>query len=193
MGLPLGVLFANAYMGFIEQRVFSKIPQLSTYRRYIDDTFVITATREELDVLRHTFEECSVLWFTCEHPEESTLPFLDVKVEQSGDRFCTSVYRKPTNIGLCLNGDSECPTKFKSSVIGSYTRRTLTHCSSWDAVHHELDFVSQQLVNNEYFNKDSQRITRRALDQWYIQENRSDDGGNKIKLFYRNFMHSNYK
>ena len=100
MGSPLGVLFANAYMGFVEQMVFDRIPQPSTYLRYIDNTFVVTATREELDVLRRTFEECSVLRFTCEHPEESTLPFLDVKVEQSGDRFHTSVYHKPTNIGF---------------------------------------------------------------------------------------------
>ena len=60
--------------------------------------------------------------------------------------------------------DSECPTKFKSSVIGSYTIRALTHCSSWDAVDRELEFISQQLVNNGYSNKDIQRITRRALD-----------------------------
>ena len=37
------------------------------------------------------------------------------------------------------------------------------------------------------------RMKRKALHQWYTQENRSDDGGNKIKLFYRNFMHSNYQ
>ena len=36
-------------------------------------------------------------------------------------------------------------------------------------------------------------MKRKAADQWYTQENRSDDGGNEIKLFYRNFMHSNYK
>ena len=36
-------------------------------------------------------------------------------------------------------------------------------------------------------------MKRKALDQWCTQENSSDGGGNKIKLFYRNFMHSNYK
>ena len=90
-------------------------------------------------------------------------------------------------------GDSECPAKFKSSVIGSYTRHALTHCSTWDTVRRELDFVSQQLVNNGYSNKDIQRMKRKPFGQWYTQESRSDDGGNKIKLFYRNFMHSNYK
>ena len=193
MGSPLGVLFANTYMGFVEQRVFQLIPQPTIYRRYIDDTFVVATTREALELLQQTFVQCSVLRFTCEFPQEDTLPFLDVRITQNRDRLSTTVYRKPTNIGLCLNGDSECPTKFKSSVIYAYVRRALTHCSTWSEVHKELDFVAQQLVNNGYSNKDIQRVTRRVLDQWYSQPDRPDDGGRKIKVFYRNFMHPNYK
>ena len=68
--------------------------------------------------------------------------------------FTTKVYRKPTNIGLCLNGHSECPEKYKSSVIAAYMKRAITHCSSWKDVHHELNFVAQQLVNNGYTNRD---------------------------------------
>ena len=143
MGSPLGVLFANTYMGFVEQRVFQRIPQPATYRRYIDDTFVITTTREAMDELRRTFEENSVLHFTCEFPQDNVLPFLDVKVTKNQDLFSTSVYRKPTNIGLYLNGNSECPEKFKYSAINSYARRALTHCSTWNEVHRELDFVTQ--------------------------------------------------
>ena len=67
---------------------------------YIDDTFAVTTAREALDILRRTFEECSVLHFTCEFPADSVLPFLDVKVTQNQDLFSTSVYRKPTNIGV---------------------------------------------------------------------------------------------
>ena len=107
MGSPLGVLFANTYMGFVEQRVFQRIPQPSIYMRYIDDTFVVTTTKEALDELRRTFEEHSVLHFTCEFPQDNVLPFLDV----NQGLFLTSVYRKPTNIGLCLNDSRDCPEK----------------------------------------------------------------------------------
>ena len=100
MGSPLGVLSANTYMGFVEQRVFQRIPQPTTYQRYIDDTFVIATTSEALDLLKQTFVECSVLRFTCEFPQENTLPFLDVKVTLNQNQFTTSVYRKPTTIGL---------------------------------------------------------------------------------------------
>ena len=99
------------------------------------------------------------------------------------------VYHKPTNVGLCLNCSSECPTKFKSSVISAYAKRALIHCSIWKDVHQELDFVSQQLVNNGYSYKDILRITKRTLGQWYLQEHRPMDSRKKIKLFYRNYMH----
>ena len=157
-------------MGFVEQRVFQRIPQPATYRRYIDDNFVITTKREALDELRRAFEENSVLHFTCEFPQDNVLPFLDVKVTKNQDLFSTSVYRKPTNTGLCLNDNSECPEKFKYSMINSYTRRALTRCSNWNEVHRELDFVTQQLVDNGYSNLDIQFVIKKTLDHWYNHE-----------------------
>ena len=85
--------------------------------------------------------------------------------------------------------------KSKSSVIYAYTRRALTHCSTWNEVHRELDFITQQLVDNGYSNHDIQCVTKKTLDQWYNQQNRPDDGRQKkeIKLHYRNFVRRNYK
>ena len=45
------------------------------------------------------------------------LPFLDVLVETNDNKFQTKVYHKPTDQGLCLNADSECVEKYKTSVI----------------------------------------------------------------------------
>ena len=53
--------------------------------------------------------------------------------------------------------------------------------------------MTQQLVVNGYSNKDIQCTTRRALDSWYSQPDGADDSVNKIKLFYRNSWHVNYK
>ncbi|XP_076067668.1 uncharacterized protein LOC143040459 [Oratosquilla oratoria] len=39
MGSPLGVLFANFFMGSVEKEAFSRIQQPMTYGRYIDDIF----------------------------------------------------------------------------------------------------------------------------------------------------------
>ena len=92
-----------------------------------------------------------------------------------------------------MNGNSKCPKKFKSSVIYAYIKCALTHCSTWNEVHIELDFVAQQLIDNGYSNRDIQYVTRKTLDQWYNQQDRPDDSRQKIKLYYRNFMHSGYK
>ena len=70
-------------MGFVEQRVFRRIPFPTKYHRYIDDTFIVAETRAVLDSIRHAFGDSSVLNFTCEFPHEGTLPFLDVKVKQN--------------------------------------------------------------------------------------------------------------
>ncbi|XP_064078444.1 uncharacterized protein LOC135195863 [Macrobrachium nipponense] len=40
MGSPLGILFANFYMGTVEVRVFGQIQRPRKYARYIDDIFV---------------------------------------------------------------------------------------------------------------------------------------------------------
>ena len=46
MGSPLGVLFANFYMGVVEERVFNGSEPPNMYMRYIDDTFVVVESQE---------------------------------------------------------------------------------------------------------------------------------------------------
>ncbi|XP_068212601.1 uncharacterized protein [Palaemon carinicauda] len=63
-----------------------------------------------------------------------------------------TIYIKPTNLDLCLNGDSECPARYKASTVKAYIHRALSHCSSLADTHQELDRVTQVLVNNGYSN-----------------------------------------
>ncbi|XP_066973126.1 uncharacterized protein [Macrobrachium rosenbergii] len=120
MGSPLGVLFANFYMSIVEERVFSKIPCPPQYYRYTDDTFVRVNSEEDLEKLRTTFEECAILHFTCERSVDGALPFLDVQVQQTPMGYTTTVYKKPTNLGLCPNGSNECPDRYKKSVVEAF-------------------------------------------------------------------------
>ncbi|XP_066952259.1 uncharacterized protein [Macrobrachium rosenbergii] len=114
MGSPLGVLFTNFYMGVVEHRVFATIEKPSMCVWYIDDTFISASTEEEI-----------------EH-----LPFLDVLVGQQEECFVMQVYMKPTN--GCVNGESECPERYKCTAISTFIRRALSHCSSWKGTHTEL-------------------------------------------------------
>ncbi|XP_064089209.1 uncharacterized protein LOC135203407 [Macrobrachium nipponense] len=52
MGSPLGVLFANFYMGAIEERVFTQSQHPRKYAHYIDDVFVQVDTEDEVEALR---------------------------------------------------------------------------------------------------------------------------------------------
>ena len=197
MGSPLGVLFADFYMGIVEERVFNLHQKPDIYCRYVDDTFVKARNPDEVEALRMQFEECSSLRFTSENSVNNQLPFLDVLLSTNSDiNFNTSVYRKPTNMGLCLNGLSECPDKYRKSAINAYIRRALTHCSSWKTTTEEIDYASQTLINNGYSNKEVDREVRRAIDRWYASSNTATPPPTpqeEIKIFYRNYWHSDYK
>ncbi|XP_068201557.1 uncharacterized protein [Palaemon carinicauda] len=77
MGSHLAVLFANFYMGVVEERVFSQVECPLAYFRYIDDTFVKATSTEAIENLMRTFEDNSVLHFTLENSVDNSLPFLD--------------------------------------------------------------------------------------------------------------------
>ncbi|XP_068229597.1 uncharacterized protein [Palaemon carinicauda] len=174
MGSPLGVLFANFYMGVVEERVFRKISKPDLYVRCIDDTFIKTANQESIEKLRRIFEECSSLRFTLEHSLQGRLPFLDVLLEISNNSFNTSVYVKPTNLGLCLNGDSECPSRYKTTTIRAFIRGAISHCSSWRGTHEELDRITKILMNNSFMNKDINRQIKKEIEKWYQNEGPDD-------------------
>ena len=120
------------------------------------------------------------------------LPYLDVLVSNYDENITTAVYRKATNTGLCLNGTSECPKRYKTSVIDNYIKRALTHCSNWQLTTEELNNASQILVNNGYSNRDIEKRTRIALNRWYTGDTPEDTTKN-INLFYRAYYHKNYK
>ncbi|XP_064104335.1 uncharacterized protein LOC135214197 [Macrobrachium nipponense] len=103
MGSPLGVLFANFYMGTVEERVFSQHRCPRMYARYIDDIFIQADSKEEVEALRQRFLLNSALDFTIEFSSEDRLPFLDVLITKTTLKMTTTVYTKSTNLGLCLN------------------------------------------------------------------------------------------
>ena len=113
----------------------------------------------------------------------------------SDNKFSTEVYRKSTNLGLCLNGESECPERYKKSAISAYTRRALTHCSTWPSTTKEFENATQILVNNGFSNKDINNTIRKAVDKWYMDSDDDDRPQEKdlIKIFYKNQFHAKYK
>ena len=93
MGSPLGVLFANFFMGSIEEEVFGRNYNLpDIYWCYVDDIFIKTQSLNEIEILRSNLQEASGLTFTIENSNEGSMPFLDILATQQTDSFSTKVY-----------------------------------------------------------------------------------------------------
>ena len=192
MGSPLGVLFANFFMGVIEEKVLAdRCPPI--YCRYVDDIFVVSPSREDLQDLRQRLIQESGLNFTTEDSRDGRLPFLDVMDSLCTTGFETSVYVKETNQGLCLSGESECPTRYKRSTVAAYVRRALSHCSTWHLTHLELERATQVLINNGYPNSMVNDVIREAIDKWYIPQNIEQPNKTPIKIYHKGHMTSAYQ
>ena len=106
-------------------------------------------------------------------------------------------------MGLCLNGKSECPERYRRTTINAYIRRALTHCSSWPSTTQEIDNATQVLVNNGFTNKEISTQVRKAIDRWYLQQDNPPDAApdttiqeenvETIKIFYKGYWHKDYR
>ena len=195
MGSPLGPLFADFYMSHIEQKVLND-PNIAPhiYCRYVDDVFVDARDVDHLKQIIEVMQQNSVLRFTYELSVNNKIPFLDVLVHNNEGCFATTVHRKATDAGRCLNARSECPDRYKRSVIRSFIRRAVKHCSSWSDLDVEFKRLKQILVNNGYSNTEIDEEIRQYLDKSVTS--RTDSNGNAKKsiiLYYRNHMSSAHK
>ena len=149
MGSPLGPTFANYYMGYLEEKVFSAEKCKPTvYARFVDDVFVQVRSIKELNELKELFQSNSVLKFTYEESINSKIPFLDVLVHSTPNGFITTVYHKPTDSGKCLNANSECTDMYKDSVAKNYLNHAYKVSSNWEDFHNEVVHIKQVLINN---------------------------------------------
>ncbi|XP_076067664.1 uncharacterized protein LOC143040455 [Oratosquilla oratoria] len=100
MSSPLGVLFANFFMGRIERDVFSIQQKPRVYARYIDDIFVLAKDDDEIRHLHNFLQEASGLNLSVENSSDGCLPFLDILVNQKPHGFDTKIFCMLTNPGL---------------------------------------------------------------------------------------------
>ena len=195
MGSPLGVLFAQAFMTRVEETVLQAqgIDKPSLYCRYVDDILVDVKDDVELSNLRARLEEVSGLKFTVEKSVADRISFLDVAIDAHTGSFATDVFRKPTDMGNCMNGKSECPDRFKDSVIKAYVNRAIKHCSTWNALDNELKRVKQILINNNYPIHAVDKQIQNAINKHVKTPNPPSAEGTTHTLFFKNIMSPAYK
>ena len=194
MGSPIGPLFANIYMAFLENSIFSN-PDSKThiYARFVDDLFIQTENINELLKIKHLFEQNSVLKFTHELSSNNKLLFLDTLIDISNNTFHTSVYHEPTDGGQCLNAESECTDKYKISVIQNLLNRAYKISQTWQDFHTEIQHIKQTLVNNNYSNNLVDQHINTFIHNKFSDKQSPTIKSNVIPIFYKSQYHSNYK
>ena len=191
MGCCLAPTFAEYYMCNLENDVLSNNNiKPSVYCRYVDDIYVVVRNEEHLFQLKTRMEEQSALQFTYEMSANNILPFLDINVSIQNGQYSLSVHRKTTDKGKCMNPSSECPDRYKRSVIRAYLYRAHKTCSDMNERKSEIERCKQILINNGFTNREVDK----EINGYRNTANASADETNEvIKLFYENQMTNSYK
>ena len=78
------------------------------WKRYVDDTFVITEKHVLNDFHKHINSIEQSIKFTVELESDNLLPFLDVLiVKERNGKLTTTLYQKPTHTNQFLNYNSQ--------------------------------------------------------------------------------------
>ena len=94
---PLGSALKNIFVVYYESKLFNKISKPTIYCRYIDDTFSLFHKKTEFQKFLNCLNSLyPSLKFINEIETNNSLPFLNVLVTKSNNKFITSVYQKLT-------------------------------------------------------------------------------------------------
>jgi hypothetical protein len=151
MGSPCSVAVSNIVMERLEREAIHSLgchPKF--YRRFIDDVFCVLRA-DLVDALQDCLNRVHArIQVTVEHPQNNSLPFLDVLVRIDGDSLTTTVYRKPTNTGRYLSFDSSHPVSQKRAVVQTLVRRARDICQTPEDLQCELSKIRRDLTQNGY-------------------------------------------
>lgn len=187
MGLPLGPTLANIFLCFHEQRWLKDCPsefRPQYFRRYIDDCFLIFDDFSKVDkFLEYLNCRHPRMKFTKEVEQNGSIPFLDVNVKKLGDKFSTSVYRKPSFTGLGLSYFSFIPYTIKKAVLNSAIFRAFQLCSDFKLFDSEIKFLRTFFRDNGFPTRVFDFHVRLFLDRQYAKLQNTFDAP-KLKKYF---------
>jgi hypothetical protein len=190
MGSSLGPILANIFMTHFENKALSEYTRTlpSTYRRYVDDTFLIFEDQADMDEFFHYLNnQHNNIKFTKEIETDNTLAFLDVFITRNSDgTLSTSVYRKPQFTGLYLRWDSFVPKQYKKGLVNCLIYRAWRICSCLDNFYSEVDFIKSILVNNGYPQNFILSVVRKFMHSKFSSDIKEPVYGPEKKPIYIN-------
>ena len=138
------------------------------YKRYVDDIFCMFGNEQdpekffELLNCRH-----KNIKFTIEKENNKFLSFLNILIENEGNCFSTSIYRKKTSIGLFTQFLSFTTMTYKIGLIRCLIHRVFKISSSYIIFHNELEKIKILLQRNMYPKNIIDNQTKTFLDEQF--------------------------
>ena len=132
MGNSLSGTLAILFMDKLERRALSTINTVLIYKRYVDDTFIMTTNRTEANSI-HTIlnNEHPKIKFEIEHPDSTnSISLLDFRLTSNADgSILTEFYEKTAKSDLLIHYRSGIPTSSKRFILENEIHRRTTRCN----------------------------------------------------------------
>ena len=146
VGLPLGPTLANVFFCYHEKIWLQNCPsefKPVTYRRYVDDTFLLFHSKHHIETFRNYLNrQHKNFRFTSEIENENSISFLDINISRDNS--------KPTFSGVFTNFGSFIPKSYKYNLLFTLLHRAFKHCSNFELFHQEIDKLKTIFENNGY-------------------------------------------
>ena len=151
-GSPLSPVLANIYMEYFEEIVLGSTSlKLSMGLRYIDETFILWFHQKDVRILLDYVNWIrSSVQFTMEKAQDIKLPFLDVLITRTEQRFKSSVHRKSTFTEQDFNFNSHHQYNRKKGVVRYLKHQAKAVSSDADAYQEDMISLRHSLHRNNY-------------------------------------------
>ena len=108
--------------------------------------------------------------FTYEIEENEQIPFLDILIHRTNQKFETSIHRKSTFSGVYLHFHAFMPINYKLGLINSLLHRCYHLVSNYERFHNEVVKLQGIMVNNGYPVKVFDKCVNKFLMRLFTQK-----------------------
>ena len=152
MGSCISPVVANIFMEHIECSALTTFRKPSRiWLRYVDDVYCVIKSSVIDDFHHHVNSISSNIKFTLELEDNSSLAFLDVRVNHTVNcKLWTTIYDKPTHTDRYLQIDSHHPLHHKLAVARTLYHRIDSHIQKTSERKFDLDLTKKTLTLNGF-------------------------------------------
>ena len=139
MDSPVGPNFANIFLWvhtifWLENCTPEFRPVIN--KRCVDETFLLFPNTNQFKKFKYyLILQHANIKFTSEIEMNSSLVFLDIKIDRENNKFTTSVYCKSKFSGVFTNFEGFIPNAYKYALIFTLLHRAFKLCSNFQIFH----------------------------------------------------------